>query len=113
MNGRIFWSALAAVAVLFLAQPGLAATVTTGSSTFQSTCATCHGSDGGGSDVGKSLHVPDLRSAKIQSHSNAELARFIGDGNGAMPAFKDRLSNRQILNEVHYIRSLARHNEAK
>ncbi len=113
MNGRNFWFALTVVAMLFLALPGMAAAATAGATTFQSTCAMCHGNDGGGSDVGKSLHVPDLRSAKVQSHSNAELARFISDGNGAMPAFKGRLSNQQILNEVHYIRSLARHNEAK
>ncbi|MEO6828200.1 MAG: cytochrome c [Acidobacteriaceae bacterium] len=80
--------------------------------TFQSTCAMCHGKDGGGSEVGKSLHAPDLRSAKVQSQSNKALARFISEGKGAMPSFAGQLSPAQILHEVHYIRSLAKRNAA-
>jgi cytochrome c6 len=109
----IFQLAVAGAAILSFTLAAAAQHTQSGSNTFQSTCAMCHGNDGGGSDVGKSLHVPDLRSATVQSHSNAELAHFISEGNGAMPAFKDRLSNQQILDEVHYIRSLAKHSQAK
>lgn len=32
-----------------------------GSATFRTKCARCQGQDGEGSEVGKSMHVPDLR----------------------------------------------------
>src|SRR5207244_9189617 len=33
--------------------------------TFRAKCAMCHGQDGGGSEVGKSMNVPDLRSPAV------------------------------------------------
>lgn len=79
-----------------------------GAATYQEKCAICHGADGSGSDTGKSLGAPDLRSRAVQSRSDAELARFIREGNGAMPAFKDQLSQPQLLHAVQYLRRLGR-----
>jgi mono/diheme cytochrome c family protein len=116
MKRTVLHLTLGCSAMLFLLQTCTATAAEhaaqAGAATYQSNCAVCHGADGGGSDVGKSLHAADLRSEKIQSQSNAQLARFIGDGNGAMPAFKDRLDHRQILGAVHYIRTLGKHNAA-
>ncbi len=61
--------------------------------TFRTKCAMCHGRDGSGSQVGKSMNVPDLRSP-------------ISDGKGGMPSFKNSLSEDQIHGLVTYIRSL-------
>jgi len=110
MNGKIFQLVLIAAAVLVLIQPRAARAATTGSSLYQANCATCHGPDGSGSVVGKSLHVLDLRSAKVQSKSNAALARFIGQGSGAMPPFQYRFDHQQILDVVRYVRSFAKLN---
>jgi cytochrome c6 len=74
--------------------------------TFRANCAACHGEDGVGSAAGKSLHVPDLRSAAVQKLPDAELARIISDGKSAMPAFKGSLSEDQIHSLVTHIRSL-------
>ena len=41
---------------------------------FKSNCASCHGTDGAGTPLGKSMNAPDLRSAEVQKHSDAELA---------------------------------------
>jgi mono/diheme cytochrome c family protein len=76
--------------------------------TFRTKCAMCHGQDGGGSDVGKSMNVPDLRSLAVQKLSDAELAQIISDGKGGMPSFKNSLSEAQIHGLVTSIRSLAR-----
>jgi cytochrome c553 len=35
------------------------------SATFRTKCAMCHGPDGSGSEVGKSMNVPDLRSPAV------------------------------------------------
>src|ERR1700688_3046555 len=53
--------------------------------TFQTKCAMCHGPDGAGSEAGKSLNVPDLRSEAVQKLPDAQLAQTISDGKGGMP----------------------------
>jgi len=74
--------------------------------TFRTKCAMCHGRDGTGSQVGKSMNVPDLRSPVVQKMSDAQLAQIISDGKGVMPSFKNSLSEDQIHGLVTYIRSL-------
>ena len=77
------------------------------SATFRTKCAMCHGPDGAGSDVGKSMNVPDLRSQAVQKLPDAELAQVISNGKAGMPPFKSSLSEDQIHGLVTYIRSLA------
>jgi cytochrome c6 len=76
------------------------------SATFRTKCAMCHGQDGGGSEVGKSMNVPDLRSPAVQKLSDSELAQAIANGKGGMPQFKNSLGEDQIQALVTYIRSL-------
>jgi cytochrome c6 len=76
------------------------------SATFRTKCAMCHGQDGGGSTVGKSMNVPDLRSPAVQKLPDAELAQIIANGKGGMPSFKGSLSEDQIHSMVSYVRSL-------
>lgn len=102
-------TSLAVLTTLFPASPvhadngqGRAASATT----FRTKCATCHGENGAGSEVGKSMNVPDLRSPEVQKLPDAELAQIIADGKGGMPPFKNSLSAQQINALVKYIRSL-------
>jgi cytochrome c6 len=74
--------------------------------TYRTKCAMCHGQDGGGSEVGKSMNIPDLRSPAVQKLPDAQLAQIISDGKGGMPAFKNSLSEDQVHSLVAYIRSL-------
>ena len=76
------------------------------SATFRTKCAMCHGQDGGGSEVGKSMNVPDLRSPAVQKLSDDQLAQIISNGKGGMPSFKNSLSKDQIHSLVTHIRSL-------
>ena len=76
------------------------------SATFRTKCAMCHGQDGGGSEVGKSMNVPDLRSPVVQKLPDAQLTQIISDGKGGMPPFKNSLSEDQIHDLVAYIHSL-------
>jgi cytochrome c6 len=78
------------------------------SATFRTKCAMCHGQDGGGSEVGKTMNAPDLRSPAVQKLPDAELAKVISDGKGGMPPFKSSLSEDQIHALVKQIRSLGR-----
>src|SRR2546425_11754945 len=76
------------------------------SATFRTKCAMCHGQDGGGSEVGKRMNVPDLRSQAVQKLPGAELAQVIANGKGGMPSVKNSLSRDQIHSLVTHIRSL-------
>jgi len=76
------------------------------SATYRTKCAMCHGPDGSGSAVGKSMKVPDLRSPEVQKLSDAQLAQTISDGKGGMPPFKSSLNEDQIHSMVSYVRSL-------
>ena len=78
----------------------------TASATFRAKCAMCHGADGAGSEVGKSMNVPDLRSAVVQKLPALQLAQIISDGKNGMPSFKSSLSETQIHALVTYVRSL-------
>jgi cytochrome c oxidase cbb3-type subunit 3 len=86
------------------ADPGPDKAATAG--TFRTKCAMCHGPDGAGSAVGKSMNVPDLRSSVVQNKADAELAQIISNGQGGMPAFKSSLSDDQIHALLAYVRSL-------
>ena len=74
--------------------------------TFRTKCAICHAPDGSGSEVGKSMNVPDLRSPAVQKLPDAQLAQIISDGKGGMPPFKNSLSEDQVHALVAHIRSL-------
>jgi cytochrome c6 len=76
------------------------------SAAYRSKCAMCHGPDGSGSEVGKSMHVPDFRSPEVQKLPDAQLAQIISDGKGGMPPFKNSLSAEQVNSLVAHIRSL-------
>src|ERR1700688_994282 len=78
----------------------------TSSATFRTKCAMCHGPDGSGSEVGKSMNVPDLHSPAVQKLPDAQLAQIISDGKGGMPSFKNSLSEGQVHSLVAHIRSL-------
>ena len=79
---------------------------TAGVATFRTKCAMCHGQDGGGSEVGKSMNVPDLRLPALQKLPDAELVQVISNGKGGMPSFKNSLSPDEIHALVTHIRSL-------
>jgi len=76
------------------------------SATYRTKCVMCHGPDGAGSQVGKSMNVPDLRSPAVQKLPNAQLAQIISEGKGGMPPFKSSLSEDQIHSLVSHIRTL-------
>ena len=85
-----------------------AADTSAGKTVFEANCKSCHGVDGSGSPIGKSLNAPDLRSPAVQQHSSAQWATQIANGKGNMPAFKNILTPDQIQSLVRYVRRLGR-----
>jgi mono/diheme cytochrome c family protein len=75
---------------------------------YKTNCVSCHGPDGRGTPVGKSLQAADFHSAQVQQQSDSQLAGVISEGRGNMPAFGTRLSKAQIDALVTYIRTLGK-----
>ncbi|MGC2185202.1 MAG: cytochrome c [Terriglobales bacterium] len=81
---------------------------TAGADVYKAKCATCHGQDGSGNTpVGKSLQVADLRSAAVQSKSDAELIHSVTEGKGNMPGFKGNITDDEIHAAVTFVRTFA------
>jgi len=73
---------------------------------FARKCETCHGSDGAGTQVGKSLKVADLRSVLVQKKSDGKLAHVISEGKNSMPPFGNAISSDEVKAMVSYVRTL-------
>jgi mono/diheme cytochrome c family protein len=78
-----------------------------GRKVFETNCATCHGSNGAGTKAGQEVGAPDLRSQKIQQHSNQVWKQQIKNGKNSMPPFGAMLSSQQIDSIVKYVRTFA------
>jgi mono/diheme cytochrome c family protein len=79
-----------------------------GQAAFKKHCVACHGTDGAGTPLGKSLKAADLRSPEVQKKSDAELAQSIAEGKGNMPPSKQILDPEQIQAVVKYVRELGK-----
>lgn len=71
-----------------------------GADVFQQKCASCHGSDGAGTALGKKLGAKDLKSTKLP---RTEIEKVIADGRGKMPAFRGKLSHEEVAALSAYI----------
>jgi len=74
--------------------------VVNGAAIYKANCAECHGEKGEGTRKGISLIE-----GHALHHSEAEHIKQVTDGEGAkMPAYKDNLSQTEILEVVRYVR---------
>lgn len=78
---------------------------------YTANCALCHKEDGTGGKMskdGKTLNVEDLTAEKIKKMSDEKIAGYINNGvpKEGMPAFKDKLNEREVAMLVRYVRVL-------
>ena len=90
--------------------PATAEAIEAGRLLYQQQCATCHGASGlGDGPQAATLKPPpaDLR-LHVPLHPDSQTYAFISGGfpGSAMPAFAGRLTETQMWNLVHYLRSL-------
>ncbi|HEX4065580.1 MAG TPA: cytochrome c [Acidobacteriaceae bacterium] len=90
--------------VVCLAFPALAQS---GSETFKSKCAMCHGANGlGQTPMARTLTIPSFKSPDLLKASDATLVDAVTHGKGKMPAYGGFLNDAQIKAVVAYIRTL-------
>jgi cytochrome c6 len=98
--------------VALVANRAAAQDAAAGATVYKSKCATCHGPDGAGTAMGKSLKVLDLRSSEVQSRSDAELIQVVSEGKNNMPGFKGNITDDEIQSVVKFVRTLAKGDSA-
>jgi len=104
---RIYVSAAIATALALAVFLPLSVCAQTASDTpYTSKCAGCHGSDGTGSAMGKTMGAHDFTSAQVQQMSDAQLSDIITKGKSKMPAYGKSLKPDDIQGLVAYIRTL-------
>ena len=113
LNAILALTACLVAITMLAASPAAGADNAAGEAVFKSKCVTCHGADGGGTAVGKSLKVADLRSADVQNKSDAELTQVISDGKGNMPGFKGTITDDEIAAVLAHVRTFAAKGDPK
>lgn len=78
-----------------------------GADVYKGKCAMCHGPDGKGQTaMGKNMKLRDLGSSDVQNIHDSELKTLIENGKNKMPAYKGKLTDKQIEDVIQYVRSL-------
>lgn len=101
------------IVITLVASPAASQDSAAGASVYKAKCTTCHGPDGSGTAIGKSLKVADLRSPEVQSRSDAELTQVISEGKNNMPGFKGDITDDEIHSVLAYVRTLAAKGDPK
>ena len=74
---------------------------------YEKSCMKRHGADGKGeTPAGKKMGTHDLASPEVQKMSDADLTQTIEKGKNKMPAYKGKLTDKQIDELVKYIKEL-------
>ena len=74
---------------------------------YAKNCEACHGPEGVGGLVkveNKQIKVASLKAEHAIKHTDEQLAKVITNGEEAMPAFKDKLSQAEIQDLVRFVR---------
>lgn len=104
MSRRACWRAAAGamLALVLAAGPASAADTQKGKNLYQAQCAICHGSEGRATMPG----APSFDRGEQMLRADMALLTLIRSGKNAMPAFQGRLSDRDIMDVIAYIRTL-------
>jgi mono/diheme cytochrome c family protein len=88
--------------------PADAASVARGQTLFLERCVSCHGREGhGGGPVGRYFPpAPDLGYPVIQAHPDGYLYATIVLGGKAMPVMREGLSQKDLWDLVHFVRTV-------
>ena len=75
---------------------------------FTKNCEPCHGPNAEGGLVkidNKQIKVPSLKSDHAIKHTDDQITKMITNGEEAMPAFKDKMSQQEIADMVKFVRT--------
>jgi cytochrome c6 len=73
---------------------------------YKSKCQGCHGADGKATAIGKKLGAKDFQDPDVAKMSEDELEKITTDGKNKMPAYKGKITDKQIDDLVKYIKQI-------
>lgn len=76
---------------------------------FTKNCEPCHGPNAEGGPVkvdNKTIKVPSLKADHAIKHTDDQIIKMITNGEEAMPAFKDKMTQAEIADMVKYVRKI-------
>ena len=79
-----------------------------GRENYQKNCESCHGPAGEGGPVkvdNKEIKVPSIKSEHAVKKTDEQITKVINNGDGPMPAFKDKMTPEQITELVKFVRA--------
>lgn len=104
---RKFIQKTAVLGVALLATGTMSFAQSGGEATYKAKCQMCHGATGAGdTPAGKSMKVKAFKDPEVAKMSDSAMIALTKNGQGKMPAYKDKLSDAQIKDVVAYIRTL-------
>ncbi len=97
------WAIAAGIVLAFmvLVPPAFAGDASNGAQLFSNNCAACHLGGGNVVNAAKTLRIDDLTANG--KDSVAAIQTQVTNGNGAMPAFKGRLTAQEIEDVATYV----------
>ncbi len=85
----------------------VAAAQGSGANTYKAKCMMCHAADGSGNTpAGKATKTPPFNSPEMLKMSDTEFISYTKNGRGKMPAYSGKLTDKEIIDVVTYIRTL-------
>ena len=89
---------------------GRAAQSERGRAVYSANCVRCHGADGAGrTRMAEMVEPPDMSDPAWQrGRSTSRMIASVANGLGQMPAFRKKLSKKEIAAAVAYVRTLRR-----
>jgi mono/diheme cytochrome c family protein len=107
----VFAVVVGAIVALSLAPPAGAADLANGKKVYADSCARCHGAGGKGDGAMAAYLDPKPSNftdkALMGQRTDAQLKEVILQGKGAMPSYKDQMSEEVVDDVVAHLRSLA------
>lgn len=97
------------IGVLAIATASAALAQSGAEATYKAKCQMCHSATGmGDTPAGKAMKVKPFSDPEVLKLSEAAMVNITKNGQGKMPAFKDKLTDAQIKDVVSYSISLAK-----
>lgn len=73
---------------------------------YKSKCQSCHGPDGKATAIGKKMGAKDFNDPDVVEMTEEEIVQITKDGKNKMPAYKGKLTDKQIAELAKYIKEM-------